>query len=493
MTSPRAKLARFLNFTVMISVACIFSAGKAFGACHAITPTGSGSKTGVDWNDAYAGLPAALTRGDIYYLADGSYGALRLSQAASGTSTIEIRKAQSFDNGSSCSPSIAAGWSTSTMGSGQAKFSGANPVASISANYFILNGNGTQTAQGCGGALSAASVTATLSNPTDCGIQLYSNGSPESSGLLNLGTGNVNNVTVEYVEMFGAGDNSNEQWEEIGPFGGSGPLNFSHIYGHNAGCVYFQDGAQGRTIAHSYFWGTEVNGASGGCHGQFSFEDGSTSNITENDNVYRDITGTAIWTFANSSSTHNNLAYYDNVIWSTNFASSASAYGHLSDGLLACINSGTQCTNVVIDQNTIVNEGGSQGVNDENGNGSYSITNNLWYAAGAGTPTNLGFSGNASSGNSYNSFLIAGWCPTGPNDVCNATASNPFNNWPNNDFTLASDSAGWNNRTSLSSVYNVDAAGDPFTTDRGAFQYDGAVAKAPGAPTNLSFTVVTVP
>jgi hypothetical protein len=486
-----AKLSRISIFFVCIYIACTFSAGNAFGACHAVTPSGAGSKTGADWNNAYAGLPGTLVRGDVYYLADGSYGSMRLSQAVSGTSTIEVRKAQSYDNGSTCASSIAAGWNTATMGSGQAKISGGNPVVSISANYMILNGNGKLTAQGCGGALSAATVTSAVPTPSDCGIQIYSNGSPAGSGLLNLGTGNVNNVTIEYVEMFGAGDNSNEQYEEIGPFSGSGPLTFTHIYGHNAGCVYFQDGAQGRTISESYFWGTEVNGASGGCHGQFSFEDGATSNISEFRNVYRDITGTAIWTFANSSQTHNNLAYFDNVIWSSSFASGASAYGHLSDGLLACINSGTVCTNVKIYGNTIVNEGGSQGVNDENANGSYSIMNNLWYAAGAGTPTNLGFSGNATSGNSNNSFLMTGWCPSGTGNHCAASASNPFTNWAGNKFTLTSDNANWNGWVSVSAPYNMDAAGDAYTTDRGAYQY--VVTNAPATPTNVTGTPVAIP
>jgi hypothetical protein len=64
----------------------------SFAACHAITPSGSGSKTGADWNNAYAGIPATLTRGVIYYLADGSYPAYTFSTADSGSTTIEIRK-----------------------------------------------------------------------------------------------------------------------------------------------------------------------------------------------------------------------------------------------------------------------------------------------------------------------------------------------------------------------------------------------------------------
>src|SRR5580698_173786 len=109
-------MARLLRAAILI--AFIFSAKSAHAACHAVSPSGSGSKTGADWNNAYAGLPGTLVRGDVYYLADGSYGSMRLSQAVSGTSTIEVRKAQSYDNGSTCASSIAAGWNTATMGSG---------------------------------------------------------------------------------------------------------------------------------------------------------------------------------------------------------------------------------------------------------------------------------------------------------------------------------------------------------------------------------------
>ncbi len=46
--------------------------GIAFGACHVITPSGAGSKSGSDWNNTCGGFTgscaAALTRGDAYYV-----------------------------------------------------------------------------------------------------------------------------------------------------------------------------------------------------------------------------------------------------------------------------------------------------------------------------------------------------------------------------------------------------------------------------------------
>ena len=65
-------MARLLRAVIFITF--IFSAKSASAACHTVTPSGSGSQTGADWNNAYAGLPGTLVRGDIYYLADGNYG-----------------------------------------------------------------------------------------------------------------------------------------------------------------------------------------------------------------------------------------------------------------------------------------------------------------------------------------------------------------------------------------------------------------------------------
>ena len=139
---------------------------QIFAACHVVTPTGSGSKTGADWNNAYAGLPETLVRGDIYYLSDGTYAPYNFATAESGTETVEIRKAQSYDNCSST------GWDTSTMGSSQAVFSSSSPaVFSVSASYLTLNGNGQQKNPGCGGT-PGQSYNDEPSSPKDCGIRI---------------------------------------------------------------------------------------------------------------------------------------------------------------------------------------------------------------------------------------------------------------------------------------------------------------------------------
>jgi hypothetical protein len=469
------RLGQALWFLLILSVPIPL----ASAACHVVTPSGSGSKTGADWNNAYAGIPGTLTRGDIYYLADGTYPQLTLSQADSGTTAIEMRKAQPSDH---CT---ATGWNTSTMGSSQAVFTRA---VGITTDYWVMNGNGSQTAQGCGGA-PGSTVTSSPPTPSDCGIKIDNTGCSGSTNACNdpiyIGNPNgqgVNNVTFKYVELVGNGDNNSDQFEIFAPFGSSNSV-FTHIYAHNAGCVYFQDGLDSHTTSFSYFWGTEVNGATGGCHGQYMFDSGGDSNSVEHDNIYRDITGTAIWTFANYSTTHSNWQFYNNAIFNSSPAASWAPY--LSDGVIACINAGTNCANFTFMQNTIVNIN-NPGINNEN-RGSYIVENNLYY----NNPNPPSF--NRGTGGSYtqdhNSCLNSGTCPSGTSNVTDVTAPDPFTNWTGSLFTLASESSDWNNRVSLNPPYTTDPNGTTRVTDRGVYQSQSNGTQPPTSPTNLSAIV----
>lgn len=75
----------------------------------------SGSGDGSNWTNAYDDLPAALSRGIAYYLADGSYAAYVVDDPLSGTTPITIRKATDQDHGA------ASDWS-SGYGDGTATF-----------------------------------------------------------------------------------------------------------------------------------------------------------------------------------------------------------------------------------------------------------------------------------------------------------------------------------------------------------------------------------
>jgi hypothetical protein len=98
-----------------------------------VAATGTG--TGLDWTNAYTTIPTTMSRGYTYWIADTDdddvlSADLTLDDAASGTSTITIKKATANYHGTDT------GWS-STMGDGQAKFTG---TWTISTPYYIIDG-----------------------------------------------------------------------------------------------------------------------------------------------------------------------------------------------------------------------------------------------------------------------------------------------------------------------------------------------------------------
>src|SRR5260370_37484102 len=338
-------MARFFRATILI--AFIFSAKSAFAACHVVTPSGSGSKTGADWNNAYAGLPSTLTRGDVYYLADGAYGSYTISTPDSGTTVVEIRKAQTYDNCTST------GWSAATMGSSQASFTG-SPALNLNSDWFILNGNGTYAGIGCGGA-PGPTVTSEPPNPSDCGIRLAG-----SSGALNVvGCCGLHN-TLKYIELVSSGTNNINGNGSLAIFAGiadqsSTFFTIQHMYARNEGCVYIQDIGSDTVVDHSYFWGTEVNGAAGSsaCHGQSEYSVNSSRGIRSY-NVQRDITGTAVWTFG-TGGTFSDWQIYGNIIFMSSPTASWGPY--LANGVITWINAlagPALCQSLAVYDNTIV-------------------------------------------------------------------------------------------------------------------------------------------
>jgi hypothetical protein len=255
-------------------LSCLWSS-SAFAACHAINPANAHNGDGTSWSSAastgaagaFNAIPATLVRGDIYYLADGSYGSYTFSTPDSGSTTVELRKAQSYDYGSSCSPSIGAGWNASTMGAAQAVFSKNGASLETDTDYLILNGNGTSAAPGCGGAPGSV-VNVEPPTPSDCGISFVGLGGTTSGALnliyMNAGSHPSTNITFKYVELFGSGTNNQSGNGDLEVFFGGDNISFEHIYGHNSGCVYIQDMGDDSLVDHSYFWGTEVYGAPGG-------------------------------------------------------------------------------------------------------------------------------------------------------------------------------------------------------------------------------------
>jgi hypothetical protein len=474
-----------------------FVAKGASAACHAVMPSGSGSHTGTDWNNAYAGLPATLVRGDIYYLADGNYGShLSLNTAASGTLTIELRKAQSYDYGANgCTSSIAAGWNASTMGSAQAYWAsaGSGRIVNLGSDgYYVINGNGNNASTnevGCGGvqATPPSTMKGPAPNPAACGIRIddstctstANNGCDGGSGVMG---GAGANITWESVEWFGQGLNANGNNNSETYFWFATPpltnATVTHSYLHNASTTFFTvvNGAwNSGSFDHNYVWGLFDGSLN---HGEAIQLQGSNSGDVIHHNIFRDqqTNGDMV---AVITGTQSNMAFYDNVDFCSAGGTSTSC--RHNDGVIGCFNSQT-CKNYLIYNNTF-SFPGNCGWNVSGGPSTMTVENNIWYDCSA-----VGMNGGTNIVD-YNSFLNSGQSAVGSHDISSSAAPNPFVNLPVGDAHLSSSGADWNNRLPLSAPYNVDLYGNTYTTDRGAAQYNGSAAQPPNPPTGLSATV----
>jgi hypothetical protein len=89
----------------LLTIAISLLSASSFAASHCVREAASGDNDGTDWDNAYTELPASLTRGDTYYVADGTYDSYTLDDNESGTAVITIKKATAADHGP------ATGWS----------------------------------------------------------------------------------------------------------------------------------------------------------------------------------------------------------------------------------------------------------------------------------------------------------------------------------------------------------------------------------------------
>jgi hypothetical protein len=211
--------------------------------------------------------------------------------------------------------------------------------------------------------------------------------------------------------------------------------------------------------------------------------------------VIQDIQGTGIWVCLTGCQA-SNFIIYNNVIWRP----SGSTRPGTSNGIFSCINPGNKCTNWAFIGNDVINYtadyAGALGTHCDGNPNTFIWQNNLFYAI---TPSDrIDFQlcgGSLTEGN--NTYLNSGAPKSGTNssDIIIPTgAPNPFTDWPNAVFTLASQNANWTGGQALTVPYNVDFRGNARPGPdgvwyRGAFQFLGS-ASTPAPPTNLKGIVV---
>jgi len=405
---------------------------------HYIRQGATGSNTGTDWTNAWTALPAALFRGDTYYIATGSYGSYTFDDPVSGTQYITIKKAISSDHGTD------AGWQSS-YGDGQTIFSG----WTFNTNYLTIDGQvgGGPNSWNMGHGIAVRNLAAHL---------IYGN------------TILVSNITLLHIEIDGTSNEPADR-DAVYLISGAKDLTMRYMYIHDIGCDIFQlrGNFTNFTLEYSKL---SRNNSSASCHGDvFEYDNGTALNWIHRYNLFEDVEGTYLWG-THESGTFDGAQIYGNVIY-------RKSAGQFSNGMVSALSGGGTIQNIRFYNNTIygldINVAGFGYIRGSNN----LVYNNIWYLNGA----SLNLDGVT---HDYNWFYNAG----NQNETHIQTgSSNPFINSINGDFHLLTPT---NAGLTLPIPYNIDPDGNirgaDGIWDRGAFEYSENVT----CPTPIvSFTM----
>lgn len=422
----------------------VFHSSVAFAATHYVRPGASGAANGSDWTNAWSGLDQVTwTRGDTYYLADGTYNIGRtFDKADSGTTRIFILKATEGAHGTET------GWS-SAYGDGTATFGGRMLFRS---GYWTLDGI---TGGGPG------------SWKTGFGFKIAVTG-PTSGHGIDADGDIAHHITVAHIEIQGNGGDGVGSPTNDGLFIRGPDFTASYLWIHDTGRTGMFVNDSRFTLSYSWVC---CNESTGGQHSQGASVNGGAASgpgpivdVTFAYVVWEDIVGTGIITMMGT-----NLQVYGNVFFWT-----AQRGTTLGNGVI-----GTWLDNSMINaeiyNNTFINiqSATRSGMGFLGSTSNVVVRNNLW--VNSKTPSFSGVT-TASHNALYNSGSISQ-----PN--IEIVASNPLTNITGEDFTLTIGTAAG---VTLSSPFNADPNGTPRGVDgvwdRGAFERND---QQPLSPTNL--------
>lgn len=255
-----------------MGAAALGASRSAQAACHVVRAGATGN--GADWTSAYPDLPNTLVRGDVYYVAGGTYAPHDFNDADVGTQTIEIRAATAAAH---CTDT---GWNASYVAQSVFVAKGGGSIFDFNTDYYVISGQyrGADWKSGYG-----IKLDDTGKGACEAGI---------SGGL--SGTG-VHDITVSYVEIDGShanADSCNEQGVEF--INGSHDLQFRFLWNHDVGNTNFflrgGGGAKNFTIEQSWI---ADDYSSPAVHGEACSCSEGLQNLVMRDNYFADIIGTA--------------------------------------------------------------------------------------------------------------------------------------------------------------------------------------------------------
>lgn len=401
-----------------------------------------GSGSGTSWSDAFDDIPTSLTRGNTYYIADGSYASLTLDDAVSGTTRITIKKATDSDHGTET------GWS-SAYGDGKATFGS----VWVKTGYHTIdgqNGGGPSDWEcaNCGFEFVGESIVGTLCctqvetatsviiahTDLDCGSV-----GPESTRTLTLF--DVNTLTIQYS------------------------------YIHDSGCDLISANRLDNLIIE-YSKLARNRQAEPGCHGDLlEYQIGDAANFTFRYNFFEDIVGS--YAFGSHDPTITGYYIYGNIFyWTIN--------PFFGNSMVGCLNDGGTLSNLRFFNNSLNGDfsGSNIGFGTLRGTGN-EARNNI-YRQSTGSGFSFGWSDTTHTANTFYN---------GSGGAEENLTGNPFTSVPT-DFELTADATVG---TDVSSLVTVDMNGDAYDADgdwdRGALAFGSGGDTTP--PTLSSSTIAS--
>ncbi|MDW5265952.1 MULTISPECIES: hypothetical protein [Acidobacteriaceae] len=521
---------------------CFAAAGcDGSGNCYVRSGATSGTRTGIDWANAYIDLPANLTRGVTYWVAGGTYGGHVFNDVDSGNIAITVMAPTTVSHGTSI------GWNDSYQAQAlfqSADTSGVGTIFSFTKDYYVINGTYRSSSTGNPQTDWQSESAYGFKTDNSRAIACYAN--------IGFGTNSataavvVHDITFEYVDVNGSHANTDAGCRENGIDNdwGSYNLTVSNNYIHDVGAsmlfLHGQHCANGSVVPPPCTRGTAPGGGTYGPANNESFEynyfsrnystanyhaeGGSisegTQDLTLAYNYWQDINGTAIIApasacdFNNCNQNNGPWYIYGNVVLMTSCAAASGGSGanaknpgianffYLFDSQFS--------GNVYIINNTIANYGTGCGLGSGVmlGDGGYTnpmqavyVMNNAWVGAAQisisnACPTSNGLPTCTSmtwTDNAY--FATTDSSPSNDSDPGKqvATSNAIFNSAASFDYRLASDTSVGAVTSAILAANATDllgtARGADGTWDRGAFQVPSASASMPSPPTGLTATV----
>jgi len=425
---------------------CLLLVVPVFAANHYVLDGGSGD--GSAWNNAWDVLPGTLTRGDTYYVGDGTYALYNCDTTEDGTNIITIKKAIESDHGTET------GWS-SAYGDGSAVWG----EIIFSTDYWVLDGQVRDADW-----LAGYGFTFQGGNKV---INLSWNSLP------------ADNVTIRYVSITGTGpDDAAGSNDGIYVINSQTNVYLGYSRISDVGRVQIlARGLKNFICEYNYI---DRNENYTGQHSEaVSLFSGTVSNCVFRYNKWVDIEGTGVIVVGDAI----DCKFYGNVIyWTTNYPYAGQQGSYVGNGSITCWTDNT-LTNASIYNNTLIipeTGGVNYRLGDVGGAATNNVaTNNLIFCSGT-IGSRFGYT--STTAHDYNAYS-GGNSESEANEQTNITSA-IFTDVDTYDFTLVS---GTDAGITLGAEFATDLLGITRsidgTWDRGAYEY-GAWPVNPDVPPN---------